>query len=258
VLIDPNPTALEYNPIGTDTPTTFVTKAINANTGVDDDVKQIDIYWQDANGGTDFQTASGLLPGAFPKAGTGDRWKGTGVLRVAVTPLPGGGVGMSRVALDNATFTTYLYPTSVGSNSSTPYVLSDIGNHGGTGEILNGGCTTTDSTRPRYCHTTITSGSTIVNTGAPVLFALRSIYNKTNVYITGTDSGGQQVRFQGAQTVIDATGRAQDVLKRLQVRVSQQSNNTIDYPSFAANGTSSICKQLFGVYPGGTVSGCGY
>jgi len=62
--------------------------------------------------------------------------------------------------------------------------------------------------------------------------------------ITGTDGSGNPVSFTGAQVLIDVTGKAQDVLRRVQVRVpatGTSANLTSDY---AMQSTDSICKRF--------------
>ena len=80
---------------------------------------------------------------------------------------------------------------------------------------------------------------------------MRSIYSKTNVSVV--INGGAALVF-GAQAKIDSTGRSQDVLKRLQVRVPTK--NEYYYPGFGVEAAGDICKSL-GVRPG-YASGCGY
>jgi Tfp pilus assembly protein PilX len=263
LLINPNPSALDYNPIDTQTPTIFVATAQNHNSGEASGVGTIDFYWQDASGNSTFQSINGATDNqAYPPSdGSANSWKGTGVLRAAITPLPNNGVGMSRTDLTNNTFTAFLYPAdpSHSTQQSTFYQAAGIGSHGATGITVDGNCST-DHT-PRFCHGRITVNSgQIAGANDPILFVLRSIYSKTNVEITatsGANGSGDPVDFIGVQTVIDATGRAQDVLKRLQVRIPQQKTN-LPYPGFAANGTASICKQLRNLYPNGSVTGCDY
>jgi hypothetical protein len=249
LLIDPKPTSLEYGSIDTVTPTTFVVTAQDSD-GTPATIDQLDIYWQGTDpGNTSFRSNDATGSGNyFPNA---SNWSAIGMLRVAVTPL----TQMDRTSLVNNTFTSYLYPTRNSTKTSTPYQAASSGNHGATGVILDGACSTSATPPPpRYCHSTISKpAGDIAAASTPVLFALRSIYDSTNAYITalGTSSVNpslHKVELIGAQTVVDSTGRAQDILKRLQVRVPQH-NGEIDFPGFTLDSLTGICKQLT-VYPG--------
>lgn len=79
---------------------------------------------------------------------------------------------------------------------------------------------------------------------------ISSLYKDSkSVEITGTFVDNNPVYFDGAQAVIDATGRAQDVLRRVQVRYSLATSD--DTPPWAAGGKA--CKRLT-VVPGATPS----
>ena len=77
------------------------------------------------------------------------------------------------------------------------------------------------------------------------------IYNDAEtVTIDGVDTTNKSLNFQGAQVMIDSTGKAQDVLRRIKVRKSltdYTASNAI--PLGALDSSAAICKQ-FTVYEG--------
>lgn len=74
-----------------------------------------------------------------------------------------------------------------------------------------------------------------------------------SVSVTGVLPGGTG-KFKDGQAVIDSTGRAQDVLRRIQVRVPLTgSADNSPLPLNALQTTSSICKH-FTIVPGGTAN----
>lgn len=82
----------------------------------------------------------------------------------------------------------------------------------------------------------------------------RMIYaGSTQLLINAYDTGGTQLKLQGAEALIDSTGNAQNVLRRIQVYVSLLSAcnpQSGDCPSnYAIQSGSSICKR-FAVYTG--------
>src|SRR5260370_723625 len=62
-------------------------------------------------------------------------------------------------------------------------------------------------------------------------------------------SHGGNIPFQEHLTVIDATGKAQDVLRRVQVYVPLNGSSQNQVSDFALESTDSICKR-FSVMPG--------
>jgi hypothetical protein len=62
-----------------------------------------------------------------------------------------------------------------------------------------------------------------------------------SVQITANGEGGN-IQLPGTQAVIDATGKANDVLRRIQVRVPL--NADYSYPEFGLETTNAICKDL--------------
>ena len=243
LLIDPAPTTVEYGSVSTVTPTlfTFTGATLNGTSYTNTNVNSLNISWQDADPSmTSYKSDNGAANSSFPVASGPGGWNATGMLRVTITPL---GNPITRDGLRSSSFTAFLYPTTVASTTAN-YDVSSTGN----GPILNGGCNSANT--PRACKVTINTSA--LNTPGPFLVSLRSIYSKTNVSIA--INGGTGDRIAGAQSKIDSTGRAQNVLKRLQVRVPTK--NSYTSPGFSVETTGDICKQL-NVYPG-AASGCGY
>ena len=69
-----------------------------------------------------------------------------------------------------------------------------------------------------------------------------ALYGTASASITATQTDGSPVRFRNAQVMVDATGKASDVLRRVQVRIPVLQNNEYA-PSFAVQGSGSICKR---------------
>jgi hypothetical protein len=71
-----------------------------------------------------------------------------------------------------------------------------------------------------------------------------SIYEDVSLQINGKDTAGTQVGLIGSQVVIDSTGKARDVLRRIQVRVPASSTSGLSQiPDEALQSTDSICKR---------------
>jgi hypothetical protein len=234
LLIDPAPPTLEFSAVDTDDSKSFIMTGVDpANPTSQVLIKDLNISWDDANGGTSF------VPGASHKFNPAASWPYAPVLRVSLTPLASGGI--SRNGLIANTVNTFLYPNASGASVTTPdqfptYIDgSDLRLGTDSGEIIDGNCNA--NSEPRKCNVRI-SGLNQSN----FLVSLRSVYAKSRVTITATGYDGQQLRIRNAQTLVDSTGKAQDVLRRIQVRIP--SHNSYDTASFGLDSMAGICKQL--------------
>jgi len=78
---------------------------------------------------------------------------------------------------------------------------------------------------------------------------VRPIYRPISLYVTGQAGSS----FKGAQAIVDSTGKASDVLKRLQVRLSinQLDNDRSTIFGYGIQSVDSICKR-YSIVPGAT------
>ena len=83
--------------------------------------------------------------------------------------------------------------------------------------------------------------------GKSYYMRMRSIYRDSSVSIYPKNAAGGTVETKG-QIIIDATGKAQGVLRRIQVRVPVDAG-AVNAPFGAIESTGSICKR-FAVAPG--------
>jgi type II secretory pathway pseudopilin PulG len=176
------------------------------------------------------------------------------VLQFSLSPTNSGGA-ISRGGLIDNTFNAYLYPASDHSgytsgipNNSTQ-LTEDLTKQG---QIVPGNCGSSgSSTYP--CSVTITSGLGGLG-GTTYVMHYLDYYDAANVYITGTDSSGNPVDFIG-QVKVDVTGKAHNVLRRLQVRLNASgTNGTIGTSPLLPDDSvqsQNICKRL-ATRPGNT------
>lgn len=85
------------------------------------------------------------------------------------------------------------------------------------------------------------TGASFASTANTYYLRITPIYGATHFRVAMVN-GGSEVPFDQVQPIIDSTGRAADVFRRVQVRA--QINALTNYPEFAAESADTICKNL--------------
>lgn len=244
VLVDPEPRQIVRDDIGTQVPVDILLNPVDDD-GNTVSLNELTIEWQAQDypaTGASMPTSNDVFPPSYGDAAP--------VLRITLTPIPGTPASASRQNLSQNTFTAFLRPRSAApaSNDTTPYI-GGAGALASQGQIINVNCDINDPGIDYVCRHTINNLS-----ATAYIMSVRAIYFDASLRLTGT-SGGDQIRFAEEQAIIDSTGRASDVLRRIQVRVPLR--ETFDYPGFALETGSGdddggICK-VYGIYPGGSI-----
>ncbi|CAM6000318.1 unnamed protein product [Sphagnum balticum] len=256
LLIDTTPPNLEYNPISITAAKVAELEGIDPTTHDPEAIKSMTISWQDPDKAADFASAADCSQSAstastFSPLAT---WNATGLLRFELIPIN----SLDRNSLINNEFTAFLCPSSGDGTFST--VAYAPGLASGNGPIVSGKCNSVSNTgtslEPDYCNVQISGlGTGSLTNESTYFIAMQSIYNPTSVVVSAYDGDGtpnttNQLDMKDAQTLIDSTGKAQNVLRRIQVRISSQ--NGYDLPS-GTHAADDLCKQLQ-VAPGSTVT----
>jgi len=147
-----------------------------------------------------------------------------------VTPLN----NVSRDGMANNTYTYYLYPSSSAGTVGPVTMTSGMTNQGSMTLVR---CAASGTYR---CKLTVRLGTTLTNAYA---IRLQALYNEVKVDINKIKNVlGTTVRLQKGQVIVDATGRANEVFRRVQVRLQNAKNGTTS--PFALLSADSICKRL--------------
>ena len=245
LLINPTPDDLQYKAIPLNKSRAVLLTAVKgSDPAAQTTIKDLTITWVDT------AREASARPGPDRNFKKSADWDFMGVLRVSLTPLTS---NLSRESLQKSTYIAYLYPNAGGSASpnTDTYNSRTIGDNGQqAGAIVDGNCRPINpgDTEAKRCSVKITDIGQ-----SNILLDMYSIYRENEVVITGVDDDGNRVKFKNAQTVIDVTGKAQDVLKRIQTRISNR--NVYDYPDNGLETGGNICKQLQ-VLPSSATSEC--
>lgn len=217
VMVNPTPNTLLYGDVG---PTSIVVPLISASGA---NISRITMTWQTKD---DTTTPTTGCPTTTNNvfSGTGSWNCGYGVMRTDLVPTNG---NFDAATLQNRTMTSFLVPFRVGGVSTFAYAAGSANNRRGVA------CNNTN------CTLSITGLS--VN---QYYLRISSLYKNVSLQITAFDASNNPLALQGAQAIIDSTGKAQDVLRRIQVHVPLTPSSTNRLSDYALQSTDSICKRF--------------
>lgn len=139
---------------------------------------------------------------------------------------------------NQAASTLFLYPSRVGSEETNfaadPRLKSGSS---GTG-IKPVKCSNSLINTTYACKVTIKLPDTIGAGSRTAFLRLSALYNKTTFRVTLANG----IKFNEVQPKVDATGRANDVFRRVEARIETQSD--FPYPEAAVDLTGSLCKDF--------------
>ncbi|MEK7153862.1 MAG: pilus assembly PilX N-terminal domain-containing protein [Patescibacteria group bacterium] len=219
MLVDPSPTRLRFSNVGT---TSIVVPLVSAG----GNFSQIRLDWQSKLAGSPVTGCPATTNNVFSATGSWSATCGFGVLRFDLVPASG---ALNADSLRNATMTTFAVPFRTGGATTVPYAASAANTNNRAGVR----CTTSG------CNLSVTGLSQ-----SSYYMRITSLYRDVSLQISATNGGGAAIEMEGAQAVIDATGKAQDVLRRVQVNVPLRATSQNELSDYAIQSTDSICKRF--------------
>jgi len=216
LLVNPTPPNLQYDNVD-DTGT--IVPIITADGS---NISNIDIVWQSSAANPLTGCSSSLALGTFKPSGG---WAcGYGILRFDLVQASG---SQTANLYQQNTMTTFAVPLTNGTNQ------------------INFGANSNASVGVKCTNNNCTLRVAGLNSN---LYYMRvsTLYSKASVLtITPHNAAGSTVQLTNAQAIIDATGKAQDVLRRIQVRMPYNGSSSSDQlPINALSSTDSICKRF--------------
>lgn len=229
VIIDSTPASLVYDTISVDRSTVVEIRAVNDTTGDPQEIHTITVAWEDSGGSANFR------PGSSIELPPSQDWSAPGILRMEIIPLPHAGYSRETLRRDSRVF--YLYPNVAGGGIPVPW-----GDGTNNGAIIGGNCSTIATDRARDCQVEIGGGTSLpLTAGDSYLVRMSSVYRPVSVTLSAQTSSGE-ASFQDAQASVDSTGKANDVLRRIQERLPL--TFSFDFPEFALDIGDDLCKRL--------------
>jgi Tfp pilus assembly protein PilX len=215
LLVDPAPPTLVYGSIGEGS--TIV--PLNATSG---NLTSIRFNWKSTTSATPMTGCPSSTNNVFStSAGWGC---GYGILRFDLVPV---NAPFNINGLSNTTMTSFAVPISTGALTSVNYAA------GSGNDVLGVRCNNTG------CNLTVN----LPGSSPSYYLRVSSLYKAVSLEISGTNAAGS-INLTGAQALVDSTGKAQDVLRRIQVRIPLSDTSKNKLPDFALQSTESICKRF--------------
>lgn len=240
LMVNPSPASLQYSDVSSSSSTII---PLTSATGVA--FSTVTFTWQS----TDTTTTTPLsgCPASKTKVfSTTTSWTssgcGYGVLRFDLVPTSGSSLSLS--GLQSSTMTAFVVPVTSGGTASVAFAAGTAN----ANDLIAGSCTNGSAAS---CTLTISGLSS-----SQYYARVTSLYKDASLQVTGTTSSGTAATFSNAQLMIDSTGRAQDELRRIQVRLSllgvsstgsatnTGTNSTNQLSDYALESTDSICKRF--------------
>lgn len=242
VMVDTTPPNLIYDDVGS--PSTIV--PVNSEGG--GAISQIKLVWQSKDATA--TPLSGCPASATKVFSTVNVWTasgcGYGVLRVDIVPVTG---VLSADGLRDNTMTSFFVPVTAGGSATVAYPAVAPASKNGSNLVAT---TCTDSN----CTMTITGLTT-----SQYVLRIMSIYKDVKLQVSAVNGAAQPLSLEGAQAMIDATGKAQDILRRIQVRVPLTAAGGNLLADYGIQSTDAVCKRFatmngyFQSYAGDVVAG---
>jgi Tfp pilus assembly protein PilX len=225
LLVDASPSSLEYSPVGSNRSTIV---PIVATSGT---ISRITLTWKSLEAGNPTPAASCPSSTTANNFSTNASWTtsncGYGVLRFDVVPTS---VARDMAGWQSATMSSFaipLRPGGTGGSATISYAT------GGANNRVGSLCTNTSCTLN-------------IDFAAPqsqYYMRFLSLYKDASLTVTAS-SGGTPVDMTGAQALIDVTGKAEDVLRRIQVRLPISGSSSNQLSDYAMAITRPICKRF--------------
>jgi hypothetical protein len=250
VLFDQSPSSIEFNNGGITTQQSKIFPIQSANGG---NFQTITFSWSGERGNTNLDW-SGNGPCTVQQTLPENQSPlGVPILRVDLVRLPTTAT-IDRDQLLDTSATFFLYPRSscgIDNEQYSAYL----------------GTTNKGRVVPVRCSTSAPSGyacefrlrnmqvnSGLVQPSDRYIARVKSIYNNADLRITATaGDAGASVQFIGAQISVDATGRSNDVLRRINVQLG---NPDYPVPEAVLQSMDGVCKSIWISPPSRANYGC--
>jgi hypothetical protein len=191
-----------------------------------------------------------LLP---PVTGGANSWSTQAYpayLRVELYGYPNGNFNRGKIdQLSHSVFLVPNAPTNVAAvSSTTPIDLGVVDPRGANQnktDLIGVKCTGTPPTIPTgtyACAARLQLPAGAPSTSNSYFLRVTPLYGSTHFRLQLLHNSNTVINFNGVEPVIDSTGRASDVFRRVQTRI--RLDNAVNLPEYAAESANTICKTM--------------
>jgi|GEM_PF-1826171 len=228
LTVDPSPKSLQFNAVND--------KSLIIPINTDDTISSVRLTWSPTSEPT--MPSSGCPNSVVQTLKPVPNWNcGYGMLRADLTPTEISAGPLSRTNLVGNTVTAFFEPTTGTATGAVDYASSRV-----KANLVAGDC---DTAGGAYSKCVATIGA-IPNGIRNLSLRLSSHYQPSNLKIE-VFHDDEAMKINGVQALVDSTGKAGDVLRRIQVRLPVIAKGMI--PDYAIQSNGSLCKH-FGVSSG--------
>lgn len=179
---------------------------------------------------------------------------GVPILRVDLLRMPVGSP-VDKNTVNNETTTIFMHPAGAcGTNSANLEQFYGSAQNKGQVQFVN--CNPANDFACEFTIDRFHSASNIADSDR-YFTRVKSVYNDADLRIEGestANGSAGRMEFFGAQVTVDATGRANDVVRRISVQIG---NPQYPIPEFVAQGLDGICKGITIAPPSAAISSTG-
>jgi len=242
LLVNPDPTTLTYAPVQVGESEVVPLIGKSQTSGGASPIQDLTISWETNNAASPISFSSCPDPSKVganlpPQTKYDKLCPDAGILQLDIFPD-------SHRALNNittnATTTVYLQPNNPLDGTTPAAIVNTVSN----ASVIPSQCSSAP-TSGFYCNATLNLSSlTYANSLGVFYLRVSPFYQESNIEISAKDRVGKPLGLADAQALIDATGDASNVLKRIQesICISVYCQNAV--PLNALQSTTGIYKQF--------------
>ena len=182
---------------------------------------------------------------------------------------PGESFSLSSLDESSSSRTLFLRPDTMSNGATSGMPTANIqvsqaaqpratsGDGAYTNSVSTVACSSSYANNGFSCSVTLDlADDQVISTGASnnALLRIDSLYKGANVRVTLHSQDGTEIKFDDVQPVVDSTGRASTLFRRVEARLRMGTD--FPYPSYVADVQNNLCKN-FSVDDTGVISaGC--
>ena len=182
---------------------------------------------------------------------------------------PGESFSLSSLDESSSSRTLFLRPDTMSNGATSGMPTANIqvsqaaqpratsGDGAYTNSVSTVACSSSYANNGFSCSVTLDlADDQVISTGASnnALLRIDSLYKGANVRVTLHSQDGTEIKFDDVQPVVDSTGRASTLFRRVEARLRMGTD--FPYPSYVADVQNNLCKN-FSVDDTGIISaGC--